>query len=158
MSISPISSVTTTPVPAKPASDGDSAAVEAAESNATKSAELANGGSAPKAAPASAGKSSSSSNDLARIRMLASQHMSASQIATQLGKSVSAVMQEAAAAGINLSAGSTSGSSTSGMQEAAAAGINLSAGSTSGSSGSADAVTKSAYAAIGKGTNIDATA
>jgi hypothetical protein len=77
-------------------------------------AEQQNGGLAPKAAPASTGKSSSkSSNDLARIKMLASQHMSASQIASQLGKSVSAVIQEAAAAGINLSAGSTSASSSS---------------------------------------------
>ncbi|MGA2026018.1 MAG: hypothetical protein ABSH17_02985 [Syntrophobacteraceae bacterium] len=135
MSISSISSVTTTPVSTQPASDGDSPAVEAAESNATKAAEQANGGSAPKTAPASAGKSSSSSNDLARLRMLASQHMSASQIAQRLGKSVSAVIQEAAAAGINLSAASTSASSTS-----------------------TDAATKSANAAIGKGTNIDATA
>jgi hypothetical protein len=112
MSISAIGSATSVPVnPIAP--DGDSAAVEAKESNATKLAEQQNGGVAPKAAPASAGKSSSSSNDLARLRMLASQHMSASQIATQLGKSVSAVMQEAAAAGINLSAGSTSTSSTS---------------------------------------------
>ena len=112
MSISAIGSATSVPVN-NIASDGDSAAVEAKESKATKLAEQQNGGVAPKAAPASAGKSSSSSNDLARLRMLASQHMSASQIATQLGKSVSAVMQEAAAAGINLSAGSTSTSSTS---------------------------------------------
>ncbi|MGA3118542.1 MAG: hypothetical protein ABSF90_29460 [Syntrophobacteraceae bacterium] len=112
MSISAIGSATSVPVN-NIASDGDSAAVEAKESKATKLAEQQNGGVAPKAAPASAGKSSSSSNDLARLRMLASQHMSASQIATQLGKSVSAVMQEAAAAGISLSAGSTSTSSTS---------------------------------------------
>jgi hypothetical protein len=95
------------------ASDGDSAAVEAKESTATKLAEQQNGGVAPKAAPASTGKSSAKSNDVARLRMLASQHMSASQIAAQLGKSVSAVMQEAAAAGINLSAGSSSAGSTS---------------------------------------------
>ncbi|MGA7493263.1 MAG: hypothetical protein WB930_08545 [Syntrophobacteraceae bacterium] len=107
MSISAIGSATSVPVN-NIASDGDSAAVEAKESTATKLAEQQNGGVAPKAAQASTGKSSSSSNDLARLRMLASQHMSASQIATQLGKSVSAVMQEAAAAGINLSAGSTS--------------------------------------------------
>ncbi len=135
MSISAIGSVTTTPVSTKSAPDGDSPAVEAAESNATRIAEKANGGSAPKAAPASAGKSSSSSNDLAMLRMLASQHMSPSQIATQLGKSVSAVMAEAAAAGINLNAGSASASSTS-----------------------TDAAKKSANAAIGKGTNVDATA
>ena len=105
MSISAIGSATSVPAN-NIASDGDSAAVEAKESKATKLAEQQNGGVAPKAAPASTGKSSSSSNDVARIRMLAGQHMSASQIATQLGKSVSTVMQEAAAAGINLSAGS----------------------------------------------------
>lgn len=112
MSTSAISSVTIVPVN-RTASDGDSAAVEAQESKATKLAEQQNGGVAPKAAPASAGKSSSkSSNDLARLRMLASQHMSAAQIASQLGKSVSAVMQEAAAAGISLSAGASSASSS----------------------------------------------
>jgi hypothetical protein len=112
MSISAIGSATSVPVN-HIASDGDSAAVETKESKATKLAEQQNGGVAPKAAPASTGKSSPSSNDVARLRALASQHMSASQIASQLGKSVSAVIQEAAAAGINLSAGSTSTSSTS---------------------------------------------
>ncbi len=107
MSVSAIGSATSVPVNSI-APDGDSAAVEAKESTATKLAEQQHGGVAPKAAPASAGKPSSSSNDLARLRMLASQHMSAGQIASQLGKSVGAVMQEAAAAGINLSAGSTS--------------------------------------------------
>jgi hypothetical protein len=106
MTISAISSATSVPV-STIAPDGDSAAAEAKESTAAKLAEQQNGGVAPKAAPASAGKSSSSSNDVARLRRLANQHMSASQIATQLGKSVSAVVQEAAAAGINLSSGST---------------------------------------------------
>ncbi len=41
---------TPTTTTAKPDSDGDSAAVEASESAATKSAERANGGVAPKAA------------------------------------------------------------------------------------------------------------
>ncbi len=112
MSISTIGSATSVPVN-NIASDGDSAAVEAKEPKAVKLAEQQNGGVAPKAAPASTGKSSSSNNDVARIRMLAGQHMSASQIATQLGKSVSTVVQEAAAAGINLSAGSAPTSSTS---------------------------------------------
>jgi hypothetical protein len=112
MSIAAVSSATTNPVSlTKTASDGDSPAVEAAESKKTKAAELANGGTAPKAAPSAAGKSSSSTQNLARIKMLASQHMSASQIAGQLGISVSTVQQEAAAAGINLNAGQTSDSS-----------------------------------------------
>jgi hypothetical protein len=49
-SISAISSATTDPVTLKqPAPDGDSAAVEEAESRATKLAERQSGGSAPKA-------------------------------------------------------------------------------------------------------------
>lgn len=53
MSISAISSATTTPVSqTAPARDGDSPAVEAAESRATKLAEKRNGGYAPKAAHA----------------------------------------------------------------------------------------------------------
>lgn len=106
MNISAIGSATSVPVN-NIASDGDSASVEAKESKAAKLAEQQNGGVAPKAAPPSAGKSSSSSNDLTRLRMLASQHMSVSQIATRLGKSVSTVIQEAAAAGINLNAPSS---------------------------------------------------
>ena len=113
MSITPVGPAASASTYRAPAADGDSAAVEAAESSATKAAEQANGGVAPKATPASTGKSSSGSNDLARLRMLASQHMSASQIAQRLGKSVSAVIQEAAATGINLNAGSTSDSSAS---------------------------------------------
>ena len=134
MSISAIGSATSVPVN-NIASDGDSAAVEAKESKATKLAEQQNGGVAPKAAPAPAGKSSSSSNDLARLRMLASQHMSALQISHRLGIPVADVMEEAAAAGINLNAGSTGNSSAS-----------------------TDAATKSANPATGKGTNIDTTA
>ena len=113
MSITPVGPASSSSTYRAPAADGDSAAVEAAESSATKAAEQANGGIAPKAAPASAGKSSSSANNLTKLRMLASQHMSASQIAQQLGKSVSDVMEEAAAAGINLNADSTGDSSTS---------------------------------------------
>jgi len=138
MSTSAISSVTSVPVNPV-ASDGDSAAAEAKESKATKLAEQQNGGVAPKAAPALTGKTSSKSNDLARLRMLASQHMSAAQIASQLGKSVSAVMQEAAAAGISLSAGSSGSSSTSASS--------TSSGSTS---------TASRNPAIGKNVNTTA--
>lgn len=143
MSISLISSVTTAPASAKPAPDGNSPAVEAAEatkatkaagSRATKVAKQANGGTAPKGAPASAGKSSSSTNDLPELIMFSSQHMSTFQIAHRLGKSVSDIMAEAAAAGINLRAGSTSASSSS-----------------------IYSVIKSVNAAIGKGTNIDKT-
>ena len=66
------------------------------ESRAAKLAEQQNGGIAPKAAPASKGKASSSTNDLVRLRMYVSERMPVSQIAQRLGKSVSAVMQEAA--------------------------------------------------------------
>ena len=54
MSVSSIGSVTTTSASTKPAPDGDSPAVEAAESKKTK-AGRANGGIAPKKAP-TAGK------------------------------------------------------------------------------------------------------
>ena len=107
MGISAIGSATSVPV-SKLASDGDSAAVEARESRTTKLAEQQNGGIAPKAASASGGKKSSNTNDLVKLRMYANQHMSASQIAQRLGKSVPAVMQEAAAAGINLNTPSPS--------------------------------------------------
>ncbi len=107
MGISAIGSATSVPVN-NIASDGDSAAVEAKESKAIKLAEQQNGRIAPKAASATAGKSSSSSNDLVKLRMYVSQHMSVNQIAQRLGKSVSAVMQEAAAAGINLNTPSSS--------------------------------------------------
>ncbi len=56
---------------------------------------------------------SSSTSDLAEIRRLANQHLSANQIAERLGKSVSTIIQEAVAAGINLNTSSTNGSSTS---------------------------------------------
>jgi len=97
-------------VPQKTAPDGDSAAVEAAESKTTKTAEQANGGVAPKVASASAANSSSTASNLAKLKLLASEHRSASQIAQQLGIPISTVRQEAAAAGINLNAGSTSNS------------------------------------------------
>lgn len=109
MSISTVGSATNSLVN-HVASDGDSAAAEAAESKATKQAEKMNGGVAPKATavPASTSNTTSSTNDLSKLRMLANKHMSASAIAMQLGKSVSAVMQEAAAAGINLNSESSS--------------------------------------------------
>src|SRR5271157_2058917 len=92
------------------APDGDSATAEANESKATKLAEQQNGQVAPQAP--STGKQPAKSNDLARLRMFANQHLSAGQIAQRLGKSVSNVMQEAAAAGISLSSGSSSGNSS----------------------------------------------
>jgi len=55
-------------------------------------------------------QAASSSNDLAKLKMLVNEHMSISQIATRLGKSVSAIRQEAAMAGLTISAGSTSNS------------------------------------------------
>ncbi len=107
MSISAIGSATSVPVN-NIASDGDTASVEAKESKAAKLAEQQNGGVTSKAASATAGKSSSRSNGLVKLKMYASQHMSVNQIAQRLGKSVSAVMQEAAAAGINLNTSSSS--------------------------------------------------
>jgi len=135
MSISSISSVKTTPASAKLAPDGDRPVVEAAKSKATRAAGQAKRGIAPKAARISAGKSSSSTNDLAKLRRFVSEQMSAYQIALRLGEPIIVVMEEATAAGINLNAGSTSTPSTS-----------------------TDAAGKSANAAIGKGTNIDKTA
>jgi hypothetical protein len=87
------------------ASDGDSGAVEAKESTATKLSEQQNGG---KATSVSTGQQSSSANNLAKLRTFANQHMPVSQIAQRLGISVSTVMQEASAAGINLSTGNSS--------------------------------------------------
>jgi glutamine synthetase type III len=81
--------------------------------------EQQNGGTAAKTA-----QSTSQTNDLAKLKMYASQHMSASQIAQRLGKSVSAVMQEAAAAGITLDTGST-GSSSSAAKGNPAVGNNV---------------------------------
>jgi hypothetical protein len=107
MSISGIGSTTSVPVQ-KTAPDGDSPVIEAKESTAAKLAEQRNGGTAPKAAPSSVGKTSSNNNDLVKLKMYMSEHMSISQIAQRLGKSVSAVMQEAAAAGINLNTATSS--------------------------------------------------
>jgi hypothetical protein len=116
MSISGIRSTTSVPVQTT-ASDGDSAAVEAKESRATKLAEQQSGGAAPQKAPTSGAKLSSNTNDLVKLKMYASEHMSVSEIAQRLGKSVSAVAQEAAAAGINLntaSSGTTTRNSATG--------------------------------------------
>ena len=135
MSISSISSVAITPASAKPGPDENSPAGKAAGSKATKAAKEAKAGLSPEAASASAEKSSLSNNDLTKLIFLAGQHLSALQIAYRLGIPVTLVRQEAASAGINLSAGSISDSSTS-----------------------TDAAKKSANAAIGKGTNIDAKA
>jgi len=107
MSISAVGSATSVPVN-NTASTGGSAADEATESTATKLAEQRNGGNASKAASATAGKSSSKSNDLAQLKMYANQHLSAGEIAQRLGKSVSTVIQEAAAAGVNLNTASSS--------------------------------------------------
>ena len=49
MSVSPVSNIAAVLPQAKPAADGDSPAVEAAESAATKRAETQGGGFAPKA-------------------------------------------------------------------------------------------------------------
>ncbi len=106
MSISGIRSTTSVPVQTT-APDGDSAAVEAKESRATKLAEQQGGGAAPQKAPTSGAKLSSNTNDLVKLKMYASEHMSVSEIAQRLGKSVSAVAQEAAAAGINLNTASS---------------------------------------------------
>ncbi|SPF44045.1 hypothetical protein SBDP1_480028 [Syntrophobacter sp. SbD1] len=75
--------------------------VKAVETNAT---EVPQNASAPKAA-SSAGNSSSKAQELAKLKMLANEHIPVSQIALQLNMSVSAVTQQAAAAGINLNAG-----------------------------------------------------
>ena len=91
------------------APDGDSAAVEAKESAKTKLTEQQNGG---KSTPPSGGTQSSSNNNLARIKMYANQHMPASEISQRLGISVSTVVQEASAAGINLNSGSSSTSTS----------------------------------------------
>ena len=128
MSIAPVGSVSgastyRTPIAAKEktAPDGDSATVRAAESDATKAAEStatkaaepAKVGNAPKAAPASAAKSSSNANNLTKLRLLASEHLPIGAIAKQLGITVSDVMEEAEAAGVNLNAGSNGSSATS---------------------------------------------
>lgn len=87
------------------ASDGDSATAAASGSGATKLAETQNGGTA---AGKTAAQSSSNSSDLAKLKRLANQNMSATAIAQQLGKSVSTIVQEAAAAGIKINSGNSS--------------------------------------------------
>ena len=98
MSISAISSTTGNYMQGT-ASDGDSAAVEAKESAATKLSEQLNGG---KSSSTSGGTQSSSNNNLVKIKMYANQHMPAAEIAQRLGMSVATVVQEASAAGVNL--------------------------------------------------------
>ena len=60
----------------------------------------------------SSSDSSSSASDSSKLKTLAAEGMSASEIAQQLGMSVSQVMQEAAAAGINLDSSSASSTTT----------------------------------------------
>ena len=75
--------------------------VKAVETNAT---EVPQNLSAPKAA-SSTGSSSANAQELAKLKMLANEHLPVSEIALQLNMSVSAVTQQAAVAGINLNAG-----------------------------------------------------
>ena len=104
MSVSGIGSVTNSNMQGA-ASSGDSAATEAKESTTTKLSEQSNGGKAG----STAGSSQSSSNaNLTKIKTYANQHKSAAEIAQLLGISVSTVMQEASAAGVNLNSGSSS--------------------------------------------------
>lgn len=60
----------------------------------------------------SSSDSSSSASDSSKLKTLAAEGMSAGEIAQQLGMSVSKVMQEAAAAGINLDSSSASSTTT----------------------------------------------
>ncbi|MDR3569231.1 MAG: hypothetical protein P4L43_14480 [Syntrophobacteraceae bacterium] len=102
MSISGIASATSAYTQGT-ASDGDSAAVEAKESTATKLAEQSG------KSGSTSGSSQSSSNDtLTKIKMYANQHMAPADIAQRLGLSVATVVQEASAAGVNLNSGSSS--------------------------------------------------
>jgi hypothetical protein len=82
-----------------------SPALGPAEASKTRAAEKARSGSAHKHAPTPA-KKASSSNDAGIIRQLVAQHVSFAAIAQRLGKPVSTILKEAAAAGINLNAGS----------------------------------------------------
>lgn len=70
------------------------------------------------AAGASAVTQSWTDDEKSRLRMLANQHESVNQIAGSLGKSVSAVLMEAATLGLNLNAVATNNSSVgnSGIQ------------------------------------------
>ncbi len=92
-------------------SDGNAPGTEAAQSTATKIAQNANVGVSPKTITAQAVNRLSVANNLSKLKMLASQHLTAGQIAERLGISVSAVMKEAASAGLKLSTGSTDVSS-----------------------------------------------
>jgi hypothetical protein len=102
------------PVQKKNAPDGDAPTVEAAESPATKASEAAHGGAAPKTVTPRTAAASSNTNNPSKLKMFANQHMTASQIAERLGISVSAVMKEAASAGIKLSTNSTGVSNSAG--------------------------------------------
>lgn len=113
-SISGIGSATSTYVN-KTASDGDSAAVEAKESAATKLSEKLNGGQSK----STSANQSSNSNNLSQLKMYASQHMTASQIAQKLGIPISTIVQEARTAGITLNNGSSSSNSTNTAANAA---------------------------------------
>ena len=92
------------------APDGDSAAVEAKESASTKASEQLNGG---KSGSKSGSSQAANSQVLNQIKAYANQHMPASEIAQRLGVSVSAVMQQASAAGINLNANTANPSASS---------------------------------------------
>ncbi len=119
-SISGIGSVASA-TSARAASDGDSAAVEAKESAATKMAEKLNGGTAPKTS-----STASQQTNLTKLRMYANQHMPVTQIAELMGVSISAVMQQASAAGINLGAtGSSSSAASSAVKVNPAVGNNV---------------------------------
>ncbi len=74
---------------------------------------------------AGGGAAKASTSDQNRLRMLAGRHLTASQIAQQLGQSVSAVMSEAAAMGINLNA-AASGASSAGNSGTPGIGANVS--------------------------------
>jgi hypothetical protein len=88
-----------------------------------------NGGIAPKAPAAQAAPAASNasvtSSDLAKLRLLVTQHVPLATIAQRLGKSVSAIRQEAAAAGINLNANSTSGAAPAGKTGTGAVGNSI---------------------------------
>jgi DNA-binding NarL/FixJ family response regulator len=122
MSISAVSSIPsnyaaqTQLTPQETASDGGAAA-----STQTKAA------AAPKAAASSAGNASSSNNVVNEIKTDANEGMSASEIAQQLGVSVSTVTQEASAAGINLNNNSSGASTANTGNPAVGANINVTA-------------------------------
>lgn len=88
---------------------GDSAAVEAKESTTTKMSEQLNGG---KSGSTSGSSKATNNQVLNQIKMYANQHMPANEIAQRLGISVSEVMQQASAAGINLNANTANASAS----------------------------------------------